>query len=360
MEPEQLGRALKLAVDAEAARRPPSPDGWLGVERRLRREPWRRAGLAAVSIAVVAALAIPASQLVAGLGRREPAGPGPAHLGPLVVVGKTRLPRAAGFGIAAGYGAVWVLGPGVTYQVDEATGRIVRTIATPGTFPKGCGSGVATGLGAVWVTYRCRGLYRIDARTGQVTASIHVPQAGDAVAVADGLVWVPTYRGDLLRIEPQTGAVTGRPIWVGYGDWTIAPGAGVLWVTSYGSGNPSTVYRVNPATGAVKQFGNPTVTDVAAVGAGSLWTSQIQRVDPATGTVVASFFSLGPADVAFWKGQAWAVTGQRTMAIVRIDPAVNRVVGAPTRLAGAAGPIVASPTGLWMNGPHGLLHLGIR
>jgi hypothetical protein len=48
--------------------------------------------------------------------------------------------------------AVWVTGIGVTYEVDEATGRIVRTISTPGTFPDGCGSGIAAGAGAVWVT----------------------------------------------------------------------------------------------------------------------------------------------------------------------------------------------------------------
>src|SRR5215467_14209819 len=104
MEPEQLGSALKLALDAEVARHSPSPDGWLRIERRMRREPWRRAGIAAVSIAVAAALVIAASHLVPGQGEREAARPGPAYLGQLTVVGETRLP-SAGFSMAAGYRA---------------------------------------------------------------------------------------------------------------------------------------------------------------------------------------------------------------------------------------------------------------
>jgi hypothetical protein len=359
MEPEQLGWTLKLALDAEAARRPPSPDGWRKIERRLRREPWRRAGIAAVSIAATAALVIGASQFAVGLAGRQAVRPGSGRPGQLTVVGTTRLP-GPGFAMAAGYGAIWVVGRGATYEVDQATGRVVRKISTPGTAPGGCGSGVATGLGAVWITYGCRGMYRIDARTGQVTASIRVPRAGDAVAVANGLVWVPVYPGDLLRIQPRTGALTGRPIRIGYGEWRIVPGAGALWITSYGSGL-GPVQRVDLASGAVRQFANPTITDVAAVGAGSLWTSQVQRVEPATGKVVASIFLpvLEPGDVAFWRGQVWALTLQATVAIIRIDPAINHLVGAPTRLAVSAGSIAASPTGLWVLSRL-LFHLRIR
>jgi len=93
-----------------------------------------------------------------------------------------------------------------------------------------------------------------------------------------------------------------------------------------------------------------------------LATGKKDWTDPATGKVVASFFLpvQGPGDVAFWRGQAWALTLQRAAAIVRIDPAVNRVVGAPTRLAGSAGPIASGPAGLWVIAEGLLLHLGIR
>jgi DNA-binding beta-propeller fold protein YncE len=142
---------------------------------------------------------------------------------------------------------VWVTGAGVTYEVNEATARIVRTISTPGTFPGGCGSGSAAGAGGVWVTRGCRGVYRIDPHSGRVTAFVRVPDAGDAIAVAGGLVWVPSYHRDLLRIQPQTDKITGKPIRVGLGDWEIVPAAGALWVTSYGSGGSSAGLTSPPA-----------------------------------------------------------------------------------------------------------------
>ncbi len=83
-----------------------------------------------------------------------------------MTVSQTSLPGGNSLSLAVGYQAVWVTGIGVTYQVDEATGRIVRTIPTPGTFPDGCRSGIAAGAGAVWVTYGCRGVYRIDPPAG--------------------------------------------------------------------------------------------------------------------------------------------------------------------------------------------------
>jgi hypothetical protein len=118
--------------------------------------------------------------------------------------------------------------------------------------------------------------------------------------------------GDLLRIQPRTDRIIGKAIPVGYGDWEMVPSAGALWVTSYGNGNYGTVSRVDLATGAVKIFGN--LTDVQDVGAGSLWTSQVQRVDPTTGKVIASdFLPGGPSRVTFWKGSAWALTVQRSL-----------------------------------------------
>lgn len=271
-----------------------------------------------------------------------------------MTVSQTSLPQGNSLSLAAGYRAVWVTGVGVTDQVDEATGRIVRTIRTPGTFPDGCRSGIAAGAGAVWVSYGCRGVYRINPRSGRVTASLRVPGAGDAIAVAGGLVWVTSYDGDLLRIQPRTGQITGKPIPVGSGDWALVPAAGALWVTSYGSGVPGgDVSRVDLATGAVQQFGN---LDVEAAGAGSLWTPQVQRIDPATGRIIASFFVPGASQVAFWDGSAWALTVQGSLTFLRIDPATNQVtgqpvpVGKPLPAAWNTEPtaIAAGPTGLWV------------
>ena len=287
-----------------------------------------------------------------------------------MTVSQTSLPGGNSLSLAVGYQAVWVTGIGVTYQVDEATGQIVRTIPTPGTFPDGCRSGIAAGAGAVWVTYGCRGIYRIDPRSGRITASLRVPGVGDAIVVADGLVWVTSYRGDLLRIHPRTGQITGQPIPVGFGDWALVPAAGALWVTSYGSGSyGGTVSRVNVATGTVERFGN---LNVESAGAGSLWTPQVQRIDPATGNVTASLAVPGASQVAFWQGSAWALTVRQSLTLLRIDPATNHVTGKPVpvgeplpaALAWGTDPtaIAAGPTGLWVLELYRnlLFHLALR
>jgi DNA-binding beta-propeller fold protein YncE len=267
---------------------------------------------------------------------------------------------------------VWVTGIGVTYEINAASGRIVRTISTPGTSADGCGSGIAAGAGAVWVTHSCRGVYRINPHSGRVTASFRVSEVGDAVAVADGLVWVPSDNGWLLRIQPRTDRIVGKRIPVGSagsGDWVLTPSAGALWVTSYGGGG-GTVSRVDPATGAVTPLPDPAVTDIEAVGAGSLWTSQVQRIDPATGKVIASDFVPGPALVTFWKGSAWALIMQRPLELLRISPATDEVSGEPvlvgkplpTGYGGYPVAVSAGPTGLWVLDYTGnlLFHLVMR
>lgn len=264
---------------------------------------------------------------------------------------QTRLPGGS-LNLAAGFGKIWVTGIGGTYAVSQQTGRIVARVATPGTFPDGCGSGIATGAGAVWVTYDCRGVYRINPHTGTVTASIHVADAGDAIAVADGLVWVTNYQGYLLRIEPKTNRVVGTAISVGYGGWAITVGAGALWVTHYEGGPTAT--RIELATGSARAI-PPSVTGIQAVGAGSLWTPYVKRISPASEKVIASI-NVGAYQVVFWRGSLWALTLQRSLALLRIDPAKDRIIGPPVAIgrpvpsAQGAEPssLAAGPTGLWV------------
>jgi len=173
------------------------------------------------------------------------------------------------------------------------------------------------GLGDPWLP---GGIYRIDPHRGRVTASLRVPGGAGAITVADGLLWVISDRG-LARIQPRTNQITGTPIPVDNGAYEITPGLGALWVTSNNT-TPDTVYRVDPVTGAVHRFDYPTVPDIGAVGAGSLWSSQVQRVDPATGRVIA-WIPLGSFQVAFWKGSAWALTLLRSLTFLRINPATN-------------------------------------
>jgi hypothetical protein len=384
MESEQLAEILKQAIDGAAARHSPSRGGWGQVERRLRREPWRRAAIAAVSVAAAAAVVLAAQQVARSPGP-EPARPAPVSWDRLAVLSTTGLP-GEGVSMATGYGAVWVPGAGVTYQVDQVSGRVVRKISTPGTSPAACGSGVTTGSGAVWVTYGCRGMYRIDPWTGRVTATILVPNAGGSLAAANGLIWVGTQDGQLVRIDPATGTVSGAPIPV-VGDiqgWQGTPptidgivsGAGFLWVDIPGG----TVARVDPATGTVTPFH---CGEVAAVGAGSVWAvgSELLRWDLAFSSAVAINTppATQPADASLtlWRGQAWALswvptqpqTGQReALQVTRINLADDTTPGS-TPIPGSASPgthhgptsMTSGADGLWViDVSHGLLfHLGI-
>jgi streptogramin lyase len=338
------------------------PEAVIREARRRQHRRWLAIAVAVVTVisgagAVIWGAGVGSGSRPPGLLRRPGPGARPAtgaNRTALVVAGQTSLPKGNSLSVAVGYRAVWVTGIGVTYQVDGATGRVVRTIRTPGTFPDGCRSGIAAGAGAVWVSYGCRGVYRIDPHSGRVTASLPVPDAGDAIAVAGGLVWVTSYHGDLLRIQPRTNKITGKPLDVGFGGWWMTPGAGALWVTSaFGNG---AITRLDPVTGTAEAFGTSAVSDVNASGAGSLWSSQVKRVDPATGRVTASIPVAGAYQVLFWKGSAWVLALRRSLALVRIDPATNQVtgepvaVGMPVPAAQGTEPSVmaAGPTGLWV------------
>lgn len=265
---------------------------------------------------------------------------------------QTRMP-AGSLNLAIGFGRIWVTGINATYGISQRTGRVVVRVATPGTFPDGCGSGIAAGAGAVWVTHGCRGVYRIDPHTGALAASLPVADAGDAIAVADGLVWVTNYHGYLLRLQPKTDRVVGAAISVGYGDWTMTAGAGALWVSSY-FGN-STATRIDFATGVVRVM-PPSIADVETAGAGSLWTSDVHRISAVSEKVTASIPVGGAMQVVFWRGSVWTLALRRSLALLRIDPTTDRIIGRPV-VVGLRIPrgqdtepssLVAGPTGLWV------------
>lgn len=320
-----------------------------------------------VAAACTAALAAGVAGSAIGLLGSGPQRPAVSHPHPrpaarLVIVSRTHL----GPGItkvAAGYGGVWVVGIGVIYRVDPATGKTVAGIPAPGANDKL--SGIAVGAGAVWVTASPRfGVYRIDPRRDRVTAFIRLPPVPTGITVAYGRVWVTEPKagpGTVVRIDPQTNRVTGPPIRVGTGAAGIVAGFGSLWVTN-GTADGS-VSRINPAAGAVtRTLAN--IPDVAAAGHGSLWVRPnyggLRRVDPATGKATASIALQHAAAVTFWGGSAW-VSLEPPGTLVRIDPASNRIIGKAAPAGTSPGYIAASPSGLWVVDLYtgDLLHLAL-
>jgi YVTN family beta-propeller protein len=106
---------------------------------------------------------------------------------------------------------------------------------------------VAAGEGAVWVV-GARMLWQVDPGSRRVVARIHLPFAPQAVDSGNGGVWLVDRRGDaVVRVDPETGRLTKR-IRVGHGPVAVAVGADSVWAANRGDG---TVSRIDPGRNAV-------------------------------------------------------------------------------------------------------------
>ena len=196
-----------------------------------------------------------------------------ARLDPLSGAGRGITPLAVPAGasfrvppgglIAAGSGAVWVVGrPGWVHRVD---GDGVVTQRSLDAF------GIATGDGQVWIRDRRRRAVRLDPNTGRATAHVKLP-AGElsAIAVGAGSVWLTDpVGGTVWRVEPRR--LDARTIAVQPGVDGVAAGAGAVWVTNRAQG---TVTRIDPAServAATISLGGS--ARGVAVGGGRVWVT---------------------------------------------------------------------------------------
>jgi hypothetical protein len=359
------------ALREQALRWEARPDAWPQLQRRVRRQPWRRAALVAgLALAVVVVSVVPGrvahrvqQPSVSTLGT-------PVVSGRPVVAARIRLPRAFSDSISAvGAGAdgVWVAGRGALLRIDPQTNRVVATIPTPLT---GQYASIAFGEGAVWVTSgQANGVvYRVDPASNRVTAAISVPGGAFGVVVAAGTVWVTQFvpgPGVVARIDARTNRLLPL-IDVPSMPGIIRSGLDAVWVTT-----SSGVSRIDPRSGTVTRLDS--VSNVMAAGAGSLWgyfaTSPnhagVQRVDPATGQVVATITIPYGVLMSFGLGALWVAQDTPTTSsgadkqakptpgkLYRIDPTNNRVLGRPVPLPGIAPTALAVGEGaVWVGEP---------
>ena len=353
MSPVNVEEQLR-ALQEQALRRDIPPDGWPRLQRRLRREPWRRAALVAgLALAVLTVSVAPGL-----LARRTEQPPVPTVGTPVVpgrpvVAARIRLDRSF-TDVDVGFGAIWVAGQGALLRIDLRTNRVVATIPTPVT---GESASIAFGEGAVWVTSgQANGVvYRVDPAANRVTATIGVPGGAFGIVVAAGTVWVTQYLpepdpGIVARIDARSNRLLS-PVEVPNMPGAIRYGQDAIWVTSR-----FTVSRIDPRGGAVTQPLHR-VGDVRAVGGGSLWGTYansaadagVQRVDPVTGQVVATIRIPNGVLIAFGLGTLWVAQDASTITsggnqpdrtkpgrLYRIDPTSNRVLGRPVPLPGIA------------------------
>jgi hypothetical protein len=357
MSPVNVEEQLR-ALREQAQRRELPPDSWPRLQRRLRREPRRRAALVAgLALAVLVAAVAPGL-----LARRAGQSPVPTVDEPVVpgrpvVAARIRLDRPFS-DVDVGFGATWVASQDALLRIDPQTNRVVATIPTP---VSGENASIAFGEGAVWVTSgQTNGkVYRVDPTANRVTATIGVPGGAFGIVVAAGTVWVTQFLPEpdpaiVARIDARSNRLLS-PVEVPNLPGAIRAGFDAVWVTSRYS-----VSRIDPHSGAVTQPLHR-AGDVRAVGAGSLWGTYansaadagVQRIDPVTGQVVATIRIPNGVLIAFGLGTLWVAQDASSIAsggnapdrtepgkLYRIDPATNRVLGRPVPLPGIA------PTGL--------------
>lgn len=192
------------------------------------------------------------------------------------------------FGIVVAAGTVWVTqylpepDPGHVARIDARSNRLLAPVEVPN-MP----GAIRYGLDAVWVTSRFT-VSRIDPHTGAVTQPLH--RVGDVRAIGGGSLW-GTYANSaedagVQRIDPVTGQVVAT-ITIPNGV-LIAFGLGTLWVaqdaSSIASGGnepertkPGKLYRIDPATN--RALGRPVplpgvAPTAVAVGEGAVWVGE--------------------------------------------------------------------------------------
>jgi serine/threonine-protein kinase len=196
--------------------------------------------------------------------------------------------------VVVGASAVWVLSRAprdVVLRIDPLTGKTTTTTVLPTSFSS---TGLGVGAGAVWVVASNRAsatLFRIDARSGKLSGTRHLPPGATPPRVAVGTrrrrwVWiaVPRWGGTMYLVNPRTLEVDFRfdalspdesRVASAFGsDWSLdSPAGAVVRFTRWGEpdgGMPVAeipVTRVGP-----KYYGSSRPTSIAA-GAGGIWVT---------------------------------------------------------------------------------------
>ena len=333
---------LRAYRDA-AQRREVSPDAWPRLERRLRREPWRRAALAAIAIALVVGVAAVGTGPVARWAERQPATAG-APGRPTVAA---RIPLGCPLGnLEAGFGAVWVACDLALIRIDPAANRIAAVI------PLEAGvADIAVSDDWVWVASRSSArpaVNLIDPLTNRQVISAPLPGAPDEIVIAEGIAWVTLDSpGTVALFDAETVAKL-PPVRLPAAPVGIRSGLSAVWVTTSRLDQDS-LYRIDPRTRATTRV--PRAHRVVAAGPDSLWVTTdnpstgIRRIDPASGRVSATVPVTEIRAMALGEGALWASTNA---ALYRLDPGDARVVGAPVPLEAPSVAMAVGEGGVWV------------
>jgi YVTN family beta-propeller protein len=136
--------------------------------------------------------------------------------------------------LALGGGSVWTTDASGLARVDARTGSLLAHVPLP-FLTNSTQAPIAFGGGSAWVADEGgNAVWRIDARTNTVIATLAVGSHPTGIAVGAGAVWVANADGTMSRIDPNAGQGLGRvvrTIRVGGTPSSIGIGGGLVWVT---------------------------------------------------------------------------------------------------------------------------------
>jgi DNA-binding beta-propeller fold protein YncE len=240
--------------------------------------------------------------------------------------------------MAAGAGALWVVGSDEVIRIDPATDEVAATVPV-----RALGSGpaaVAVGAGAVWVPVAVPGaVLGIDPDDDKVTARISLggPLRGPmSVAATRDTVWVaccgeadaggPTPGGRLLRVDTVHKKVVAD-IALPNAPVAVAADSSAAWVAT-ANGQVLMVSPKRNRIAATIDAGGPLgFSQTIVVGAGGVWLAdpideQVVRIDPRTRRVMARIPAGAVTGLAVTGDAVWALS---SLGLVRVDPAQDRV-----------------------------------
>lgn len=195
------------------------------------------------------------------------------------------------------------------------------------------------------------------------TVSATMPMIGGAInppytygiAADDTAVWVHnSEQGTVLRVDPKTNQVVAT-IHVGQGLGNLVLEAGFVWVSNH---DDSTVSKIDPQTNkVVDTIALPPPTGTLGVSPGAVWVASkeggnVRKIDAHTDQVVATIFTAtGPAWMAYAAGSLWVCNLDGIeLGVTRVDPTSSKVLAnidiAPGKFYSCDG-IVAADDGVW-------------
>ena len=261
-------------------------------------------------------------------------------------------------GVTVGAHSVWTANAGeaTVSQIDPKELRVVQTV----------GLGLAAtdlveARGDVWVaTGSDNNIVRIDARSGGILARAKISRdqfaSAYAIAADANAIWVGS-GSDIFKIDPSSHELLGR--WhYGSGINDLAVGGGSVWLVSSGE----TVARVSGTT--VRPTGEASIGVIPtalAIGGGSIWVAApapygsyaaVWRLDPITARVTQTT-PLGKVvgypptlEIAFGEGAVW-VASYDAGTVTRLDPVTGTVV-ATIRIGGHPSGIAVGANRVWV------------